>query len=72
MNVKPYQYIQLMSSQDDLKEALKKIEDKYAEFFCENIVPHERTVLAADIKKETEPNTIEEDIIKIVESIILP
>jgi hypothetical protein len=69
MYVKPRQYVQV-SSQDELKEALKKIEDKYAEFFCEDIVPHERTVLASEIKKETEPSTEEEDIIRLVESVI--
>ena len=70
IDVKPYQYIQLVSSQDDLKEALKKIEDKFAEFFCEDIVPHERTVLAAEIKKETKPDVVESDMITIVEDLL--
>ena len=70
IDVKPYQYIQLVSSQDDLKEALKKIEDIYAEFFCEDVVPHERTVLAAEIKKETQPDVVESDMITIVEDLL--
>ena len=70
MYVQPRKYIQLQSSQDELKSILKLIEDKYAEYFCENIVPHELTILAEEIEEETSPSDVETGIITFVEKVI--
>lgn len=62
VDIRPYNYIKLVSSQEDWRAALIKIEDLYAEFFCEDIVPHERTVLAEEIKKEILPDQVEQNL----------
>lgn len=53
-------------SEELLNKALIAIEDKYVEFFCEEIVPHEKSILEETRKSSAEVN--EDAVLRIIET----
>lgn len=67
--VKPRKYITLADTEDNpkIKQALIKIESTFAEYFCEDIVDHERTIWEQEYQKESTPNEQEQSLLTMIE-----
>ena len=58
---------ELRSSEEDLKDALIKIESIFAEYFCEDIVPREYTEWEKETKRELTPTDQEKSMLGVIE-----
>lgn len=56
-----------VTSKEDLKDALIRIEKIFAEYFCEKIVPSERTELEKETKRELAPTDREKSMLGVIE-----
>lgn len=66
---KPRKYITIADTEDNsrIKQALIKIESTFAEYFCEDIVDHERTIWEQEYQKESTPNEQEQSLLNMIE-----
>lgn len=56
-----------VTSKEDLKDALIRIEKIFAEYFCEEIVPSERTEWEKETKRELAPTDREKSMLGVIE-----
>ena len=56
-----------VTSKEDLKDALIRIENIFAEYFCEEIVPSERTEREKETKRELTPTDREKSMLGVIE-----
>lgn len=66
---RPRKYITIADSEDNfkIKQALIKIENTFAEYFCEDIVDPERTIWEQEIQKENTPTEQEQSLLNMIE-----
>lgn len=65
-------YVCVMDSEnrEKTRDALKRIEEVFAEYFCEDIVNRERTIWEQENQKSNEPSSDEKSKLEIIENII--